>query len=362
MHAMRDDNQILDALTGADPARGLTVPRPAMSAASIMASVPTTLPRSRRIARFALAAAAVLLPVAIATTVYAPPRTTADPRATPGVVAAGGVVVAPVAYQIDKNPPPAAKYLRNLARQITDAPYDGNGGRYVHHRATLWGGSIDDGRGHVMGYVEDQETWTAADGSGRIRHHWLAPQFPDEESRAYWEQRMRDGGHPPMPSESVEDVTVPSPVPSPSADPHATPAHPVDHNRPPSNRTDVAKALRARYGAVDSAKWTMEFYRAYLVPRAVRADVLEILTSLDGFVWRGQVTDRAGRAGVAISADYVVPANDRANDPYDSYQFVLIFDPVTGELHAMEQLALTPQRKSLAYALFLGSDFTDSLG
>lgn len=72
---------------------------------------------------------------------------------------------------------------------------------------------------------------------------------------------------------------------------------------------------------------------------------------LPGFVWRGQVTDRAGRTGVAVSFD----------DPPHDEQSVLIFDPHTGELYAHE-LVMMRERRPAVYSLFLQYGYADRGG
>ncbi|WP_255511200.1 hypothetical protein [Micromonospora sp. WP24] len=67
-------------------------------------------------------------------------------------------------------------------------------------------------------------------------------------------------------------------------------------------------------------------YGLYVVPRRTRAEILRVLADVPGFRWRGQVVDRAGRKGVAITFD------DREHDQ----QSLLIFAPETGELLAYE--------------------------
>ena len=79
--------------------------------------------------------------------------------------------------------------------------------------------------------------------------------------------------------------------------------------------------------------------------------VLRVLADLPGFRWRGQVTDRAGRAGMAVTVD------DREHDA----QSLLIFDPGTGELLAHERLTLSPVRIS-SYQVILDAGRTDRMG
>jgi hypothetical protein len=97
-----------------------------------------------------------------------------------------------------------------------------------------------------------------------------------------------------------------------------------------------------------------------VVPRQTRATILRILAGVPGFVWRGEVTDRAGRTGVAVTAD--------EGDKQHHMQAVLVFDPRTGELLAHEFLALNwqgrlaPLARVSEYTLLLAYDRTNQLG
>jgi len=204
--------------------------------------------------------------------------------------------------------------------------------------------------GFAVGFVEEEHMWTAPDGSGRNRRKTLGVQYANEESRRYWEGRPAAERQPFLPDQ-VDDIPV-------GGGTYGSPPGP-DATRPPANRADLARMLNARYGAIDAAKWTMELYRSYVVPRSVRAQVLLILADLDGFVWRGAATDRAGRRGVAISALWT-PGPDEGDQ--NRYEWGLLFDPRTGELLVLEVSILTPHRRPFEYDLILAPGWTDQLG
>ncbi|MEH0822574.1 MULTISPECIES: hypothetical protein [unclassified Micromonospora] len=113
----------------------------------------------------------------------------------------------------------------------------------------------------------------------------------------------------------------------------------------------VPELLKVRYGAGAASKEVSTVYGRYVVPRRTRAEILRVLADVPGFLWRGQVTDRAGRKGVAVTFD------DREHHA----QSLLIFDPNTGELLAHELLTLAPVRLS-AYQLVLDTAWTDRIG
>jgi len=356
---------LLSRLRELDPARDLDVP-PTVPAGQIIARAEAAAPRTGRwpaSARsapvrpafrrrgIALAAAAVIVAGAVTAGLLYP----ADRARFPIEV---GPVVVPIAHELAGDAPPAAARLRDLARHLTSSAYDRDTGRYAYRHGKSWGATrLTSAEGHEMSFVEEEESWTAPDGSGRHRQRTVAAEFPDEASRRYWEGEVAGGRFPPIPNESVLDdppaSTSSSPSPSPASDP-GVPVPLTDRTLPPSRRAELAERLRAQYGAFDAAKWTMELYRAYVVPRETRRQVIEILATLDGFVWRGRVTDRAGRSGVAISVDR------RTGD--ERYQMVLVFDPNTGELLALDYVELAPHRETMAYVIILPPGRVDTLG
>ncbi|GIH15417.1 hypothetical protein [Rugosimonospora africana] len=161
---------------------------------------------------------------------------------------------------------------------------------------------------------------------------------------------MARGQAPAIPDEDVQDIPAHRP------DPNAPP-QPADWTQPPADAAQLAGMLRAEYGALDAAKWTMELYRGYVVPRGVRAQVLTILAGLPGR-WRGQVTDRIGRHGVAITVRGRAP-QDRGDS--NQYESVLIFDERTGELLDLEESVVASPALT-TYVQFLDSGWTDRIG
>lgn len=235
-----------------------------------------------------------------------------------------GEVLTPIAYQFPTNPPPAGPYLLALAARIADAPYDARLGRYAHHRIRMWGIAAGvDGADFPL----ERESWVAEDGSGVARERYLPPEFPDEESRRRW----RDG-------------TVQTAPPSGTA--VLPPGSKVE--RLPSDRRQLAGRMQIGHGIGVVVKYTGLLFQDYLVPRDTRAAILSILAQQRGLVWRGEVTDRAGRDGVAISGDH---ANEQA---------VLVFDPHTGVLLAQEYIEQPGRPRG--YTLVLETDRTDHPG
>ncbi|MFG3709869.1 CU044_5270 family protein [Micromonospora sp. NPDC047730] len=256
-----------------------------------------------------------------------------------------GVVLQPVSYEVTATEP-AGRHLRALAARIVDAPHEGAAGPYSYHHTKSWGSpTVFSPEGHRMSYVQERREWVADDGRRWQDTKSLGVEFPDAASREYWSTRPQ----------------------SPSANPSATrrppgiaeiPPDPVAR-RLPADRAELARWLRIDQSAGDVAMRTYHLYSSYLVPRRTRADLLTILAENPGFVWRGRVVDRAGRQGVAVTADLVPPAGQGLI--VERAQMLLVFDPSTGELLAHEYLETAPKRRVLHYALLLKARRTDTV-
>lgn len=243
-----------------------------------------------------------------------------------------GVVLVPVAYSEARD---AGNQLRELASRIVDAEYDNRTGRYMYHHAKTWGDPLmtsPDGR-HHLAFAADIKVWQASDGTGRQVTTQLAPQYPDQESRDYWQRILK-----------------PTVTPSSTPAPHDAPLPPMALAALPSGRAQLNGLLKVSAGAGAVSKEVSTVYGRYVVPRQTRAEILRILADVPGFLWRGEVTDRAGRKGVAITFD------DRAHNQ----QSLLIFDPNTGELLADELLTLSPVQLS-TYQMILRTAWADRL-
>ncbi|RKN29118.1 sigma factor [Micromonospora musae] len=157
---------------------------------------------------------------------------------------------------------------------------------------------------------------------------------PDQESRDCWQRRRK-------PESAASGTPAASSIPLP----------PMDFAPLPSGSVQLTRLLHIKYGGGAVTKQVGGVYGLYVVPRRTRAEILRVLADVPGFRWRGQVVDRAGRKGVAITFD------DREHDQ----QSLLIFAPETGELLAYEVLSLSPVRISM-YQLILRTGWTDQLG
>ncbi|MFI6232577.1 CU044_5270 family protein [Micromonospora sp. NPDC050784] len=323
----------------ADPARNAAVGPPLVSARELIdrADATETVAGRRRVrpTRRLVLAAGTLAVAAGAVAVLQPfggvaPETPGEPAA------AAGLVLVPVAYQFDADPPAAGPQLRMLADKIKDAAYDHQSGRYMYHHSKLWGDPVmtsADGRHHVA-FASETKIWQAADGTGNQASSQLEPQYPDQESRDYWQR---------------ESLGQPAATGTPA--PGVLPLSPRELRPPSAVPSELRELLKVEYGAGAASKEVSTVYGRYVVPRATRAAILRVLADVPGFRWRGQVTDRAGRHGVAITFD------DREHDQ----QSLLIFDPKTGELLAYELLTLSPVRIS-SYKVILDTAWTNRVG
>ncbi|MEV1157806.1 CU044_5270 family protein [Micromonospora chokoriensis] len=323
----------------ADPARSADVGPPLVSARELIDRAGATeLVAGRRRVRPTrrLVLTAGTLAVAVGAVAVLQPFGEGTPD-TPGELpAAAGLVLVPVAYQFDANPPPAGPQLRMLADKIKDAAYDHQSGRYMYHHTKVWGDPVmtsADGRHHVA-YASETKLWRATDGTGNQASIQLEPQYPDQESRDYWQR---------------ESIGRPAATGTPA--PSVIPLPPMEIRPLPADTSELRELLKVEYGPGAASKEVSTLYGQYVVPRAIRAAVLRVLADVPGFRWRGQVTDRAGRHGVAVTFD------DREHDA----QSLLIFDPKTGELLADERLTLSPVRIS-SYKVILDVAWTDRAG
>ncbi len=327
----------------ADPAGTVTVAAPRLCAAALItqaeaatASAGGRRPTRRRV----LVAAGTVVVVAVGGTAAYPLLRPDVARPPAGVADLG--LVNPIAYQLDTGAPAAGPYLRELAAKITDAPLDRHSGTYAYVHSKSWGGMVvTSEQGYVMSYVLDTRAWLASDGSGRQRIHQLDPRFPDEASRRYWEKELKH--------------QRPAATAAPDRGYDDIPAVPGGGLKPlPTDPAGMADVLGVAGGTADAIGNIFHVYEQYAVPRASRAAILTVLAGLDGVLWRGEVTDRAGRTGVAVTFD------DSAEH---QEQHLLIFDPGTGELLANELLGVGGLRRTVNYyCLYLETDRTDRLG
>jgi hypothetical protein len=329
-------------LAPADPARTVAVAPPRLSAADLIAQAEAAAAagHARPTRRLALAAAGAVVAAGAAAAYPRLRSGNGGGTASPPPATADLGLVVPIAYQIATDPPPAGAYLRQLAATITDAAVDRHSGSYTYLHRKSWDGMVrTSSEGHVMSYVEDLELWLAPDGSGRQRHQELPPQFPDEASRRYYERllgQVRPSGT--YPRRWNDDLPAGS-----------APTAPL-----PTDPAAMAAKLGVEGGTADVIGNVAHVYEQYAVARRPRAAILTVLAGQAGIRWRGAVTDRAGRAGVAVTYD---------DSTAHQEETLMVFHPATGELLAYEMLGTGKLRRTVnAYLLFLAQDRTDRPG
>ncbi|MEH0970884.1 hypothetical protein V6U77_07055 [Micromonospora sp. CPCC 205546] len=345
---MRNTQRVRELLGPADPARDVVVPPSPRTAhdlilraqdATATPAGPVRRGASRRTVFVgAVATLAVLGPAGVA-------QVLRYGTATPAVPAqpVAGTVLKPVAYEVVAGEP-AGRHLRALAARLVDAPPDRTAGRYAYRHGKSWGSpTLMSPERHMMSFVQERREWAADDGRRWQDVEPLGVEYPDEASREYWSTRPQ----------------------SPAADPSASgpprgiqeiPPDPVG-GRLPADRAELARWLGTGKPAGELAMRVYHLYSSYLVPRRTRADLLTILAGKPGFEWRGRVVDRAGRRGVAVTADLLPPAGQQPQRA----QMLLVFHPSTGELLAHEYLETAPKRRVLHYALLLDARRTDTV-
>lgn len=194
---------------------------------------------------------------------------------------------------------PAREPLRALATSIVSDGCDARTGTYAHIHLRQWTADTSTGRSHaeINAILVEEQRWRADDGSGRV----INTRYPAAGNPTS-NQTHPPGGLP---------AAVAGPL---AADPGLFASQLNDIH--PSAIIGPQAGLRA---IVDINGW-------HTPDRAVRAAALAVLSETDGVEYHGPVTDRAGRAGVAVS----VTSTDTAT------RDLLILDAHTGRTLAYE--------------------------
>lgn len=330
----------------ADPARRTPPQPPRLSAGELIAwaeataepcAAPAAVRRDARLPRrMVLATGTITLVAGAVAVIVAPDMPVAvEPGPADPSGAAAGRVLVPVAYRPGADEA-AGPRLRALADGLVDAAYEHSAGRFTYHRKQVWGDPVmtsPDGRFSVAFSQETKVWWTPGE-PGRQTTVMGEREYPDQASRDYWANHL--------PVSATASATA-------SADALTLP--PFEPAALPSTRRELARMLKTELGAAAAGKETSKIFGRYAVPRQSRAEILRILADVPGFRWRGEVTDRAGRDGLAVTFD----------DREHGQQHLLIFHPRTGELLASELLTLGPVRMN-AYELILETGRTDRVG
>jgi hypothetical protein len=211
---------------------------------------------------------------------------------------------------------PARSMLRALGQTAAAQSDPAATGKYAAIRVQIWSAdttpsppvSTQDG-------VIDERLWWAADGSGRRVQAAVPPANGTAQTLNY----------------GPGELSVAIAEPADQVEILAGQMHAYDQS--PGPRSLVTTAA--------------ELFRWHPLGAAQRAALIQVLADTDGLIDRGEVTDRAGRHGRAVSVDTTAAGS--------SIRDILVFDPATGRLLDYEQI-LQPGSKSpilLSYTLFL---------
>ena len=241
-------------------------------------------------------------------------------------------------------PDPAAAAALNHAADVAAAQPDGAQAGYRHTKSegaylVGVGGSPDHPDGVWALVPVSREIWVGPDGSGRLVERRGEPIWFGPADRAAWEAE----GSPDMrgtpfsdtrfgPTPPGVDLSVPQPGPG-SLYYQNVDALPTDVG---ALRHKIDERAAANGGGVtDYERFTIvgDLLRETVAAPKVRAALYRVAASLNGVELVGSMTDRAGRAGTAVSM-----TNDQSSRGLE--RRVLIFDPQTSSLLAEEDVLL----------------------
>ncbi|MEV0408402.1 CU044_5270 family protein [Actinoallomurus sp. NPDC050550] len=346
-----DIDAIRTLLSPHDPAAGVD---PALSGASLTAILndapgPDSVRRlwGRRAVMFAGAGVAAVAIVGVAGVVVLPGN------GEPGTKARAATP--PLLAYHDGGSTRARDVLLRLAERAERQPDTAGTGRYAYVRTRNW--ALDD-QGNAKGEISSaviamtSEQWLAADGSGRQRYEWGPPYFPTERDRRLWEKTEKDDGG----------------IVAPGKADHRFGPHGIPFGLAWSTLSDNPETLRKQLyaanpnsdeGQVERLVDIDHLYSEQPIRPAVAAAALRVVADIPGLHYDGTTTDRAARAGVAVSVEW--------NGSDIPQRYTLIFDPHTGRLLDSEQV-LTRAVKGwnvrvpavISYTVFLKSSFTKS--
>lgn len=284
-----------------------------------------------------------------------------------GVIAAGGVAVLYRASEPPASVPAATPVLLSFraggttltahevllktAASAERQPDKAGAGRYQYVETQGWylDTAVSDraARSAVVPAITRQ--WTATDGSGRISTESGKPYFPSARSRRAWQD---DGGFDRIPRAS-DKTFGPGSLhlmwqPGALSGDQAVLRRQLEIGHP------------AELGPAETLVAVSDLYREQPVIPAVRGAILRIIATLPGLRYDGTTIDRAGRRGIGVSVD--------SNLSGLPTRYIMIFDPVTGQLLGSEQVLTTtagkldvPVPSLIACTVYLNSGRTDDL-
>jgi hypothetical protein len=262
-----------------------------------------------------------------------------------GALAALGLVavLASGLLPVGPRPDPAAAAALNHAADIAAAQPATTGDGYRHTKSegaylSCSGGSPDHPNGYCALVPVNREIWIKADGSGRIVESRSEPIWFGPADRAAWQAE----GSPDLRGQPSDTRFGPTP---PGVDPWVPQAGlgSLYYQNVDALPTDVGalrhmideRAAANGGGATDYERFTIvgDLLRETVAAPKVRAALYRVAAGLNGVELVGSMTDRAGRAGTAVSM-----TNDQSSRGLE--RRVLIFDPQTSSLLAEEDVLL----------------------
>lgn len=221
----------------------------------------------------------------------------------------------------------AAEVLNTLSKVAADQPVNltvtANNYRYLRFEGRNMVTSIGPNKQRFTALVpKTREIWIAPDGSGRIRETVGSPVFLGKRDRANWQA----AGSPPLDIALNKDF-------GPGGLSYE------DFSHLPTDPNALAAIIRSRAGIPSGPPANVEMFviigdilREPGAPPEVRSTLYKVAAKIEGVELVGNVTDRAGRRGVAVAmtSDYS-GARQR---------LMLIFDPVTATLLGEEETML----------------------
>jgi hypothetical protein len=270
-----------------------------------------------------VAATAVVLVLAASRVLPLPPAPTLAPDPAASAPAAAQPAPEPLPLTEATHPAPARTQLAAMAARAAQSAGAGPVRRYTYMHTRTWSRDLGSGE---PGAFHEEWLWYAADRSGRRVT-----------------ARLSTG------SREVVDYrpgAAPVVVGSPSADPPILASQLADHH-------DFASGPQGPLRAV------VDMYRYHVLDPDHRAAALRVLADTAGLLFRGEVTDAAGRTGVAVSVD----------SDHGATRDVAVFDRASGALLSYERVALLATARSpvrppavISMVLFLAAGYVDDLG
>jgi hypothetical protein len=195
----------------------------------------------------------------------------------------------------------AAKVLNDLADQVAQAPATPSTGTYAHVHRSLRSVDTTDTAGKAT---------TGKATTGRVTEEWLT-----------WSATG--------PGQRITKVTVEGVTTAPSPEP-LPPGPPRGAAGPPTTDLVLLEQVLgsrrpARIGPPRMLLGVADLCETYPLSTAERVAVLRLLAGVAGITVRGQAADRAGRPGLAVSADHA-----------DGRRETLVLDRLDGRLLAHE--------------------------